>query len=105
MGAVEKATTAFTQINTNFQYLDSALAGKVNMAMATNQSVLTPTNGEIVWNVSHNLNTQNIICILYMGSNEVTKDVEIISNSLIQITFKAATNKQIGTMKLVIIGV
>lgn len=64
---------------------------------------LTPSSGICTWTVTHNLGTTDIVATLYTsGGLEIEKNITIISNNAITVTFFASSNVSAGDYKIVI---
>ena len=102
--AQTNANSAWNTINSNFSYLDIS---KPNVVSATNSTALSPSDGECSWNISHSLNTKNILCSVYEVSSgkEIIKNLIINSSSSITIKLKSSSSIFIGSLKAVIIGI
>ena len=102
--AINKANTIFSTINDNFSYLDNKID---NIGGGVSYSAVCPaitiSNGVATWNITHNLNSSDVIAILYNSSGqELIKNVSVISDNSLIITFKSSSNVTAGSYKVTI---
>ena len=69
----------------------------------TNPS-LTPSNNICTWDITHNLNTTNIVCALYKNNVEIQKNTTIVSANQITIAFNSSDAVTAESCKAVIFG-
>ena len=100
---IDKAQAFVAKINSNFTNIQS---NKGSVASFLNPA-LTILNSSCSWDITHNLNTTNIICNIYDVSTgkEILKDIILVSNNSITVKIKAAADIAQNTYKAVIIGV
>jgi effector-binding domain-containing protein len=104
--AINKANTAFNTINQNFSYLEEQLNRTGLKQYTASCLTLTPQSGLCSWNITHNLETQNVTCRLYNSSGkEIIKNTNILSANQVKIEFKSSSTVSSGSHKIVIIGV
>lgn len=69
----------------------------------TNPS-LTPSNNICTWDITHNLNTTNIVCALYKNNVEIQKNTTIVSANQITVAFNSSDAVTAESCKAVIFG-
>ena len=72
----------------------------------TNDTALIPVNGVCTWNITHLINSTQVLCSLIEISTgkEVQRDFTINSNTSVTVKFLAASNIAANTYKVVLIG-
>ncbi len=72
----------------------------------TNDTALIPVNGVCTWNITHLINSTQVLCSLIEISTgkEVQRDFIINSNTSVTVKFLAASNIAANTYKVILIG-
>lgn len=64
---------------------------------------LTPLEGVVTWTVTHNLGTSNVSAFVYSSAGlEIMKDVSIVSDNAVTISFDSADTISAGAYKVVV---
>ena len=100
---IDKAQAFVAKINSNFNNIQS----KKGTVVSFLNPALTCQNYACSWNITHNLDTENIICSIYDVSSgkEILKDIQIVSENIITVKIKAAADIAQDSYYAVIIGV
>lgn len=72
-------------------------------AYSTTNPSLSPSDGIISWTITHSLNTENVVCSLYSGTNEIEKNVTINSANSITVTFPATSTIAADSHRVVVL--
>ena len=66
---------------------------------------LTPSSGLVTWNITHNLNTSNVVVALYDSSgNDVMRSVTINSANAITVIWNSDSSITAGSFTVLILG-
>ena len=66
---------------------------------------LSPSNGIVTWNVTHNLNTTNVVVALYDSSgNDVMRSLVINSANAITVTWNSDSSITAGSFTVLVLG-
>lgn len=100
---IDKAQAFVAKINSNFNNIQT----KKGTVASFSNPALTCQNSVCSWSITHNLDTENIICAVYDVSTgkEVLKDTQVVSENIITVKINAAANIAQDTYNAVIIGV
>lgn len=100
--AINKANNIFNTINDNFSYLNNKVDG---MLYSASCPALNVSNGSVIWNITHNLNTENVVVSLYDSlGQEQLKNVSIASANSLSVTFKSYADVTSGSYKIIVKG-
>lgn len=84
------------------EYIDNSSATS-GLSYTAECPDLTPTEGIVSWNITHNLGSAAIQVSLYASENEIIKNVAINSSNDITVSFPSTSTIEAGSLMVVIL--
>ena len=83
-----------------------AIAGNFTKHYEFSNIALTPVNGKCTWNITHTINSTQVMCNLIEAATgkEVQRDFKINSATSVTVEFLADTAVAANTYKVILIG-
>ena len=97
-----KAIKPLTLLSKTNEIIDT-VNEQLNTSYSEKNSLLTSVEGICTWVVTHNLGTEEVLCTVYEGDDEVLAKVEITSENSITIVINSSVNIPAETYSVLIL--
>ena len=91
-----------SHVNKTNEIID-ALNDGLNSSYSEENPILEASEGICTWTVTHNLGSEDVLCTLYEGDDEVLAKVEIVSENVVNIMINSATTIAAETYSVIVL--